>query len=239
MEQEYAAIYADLYHNHWWWRAREAILLQLLSQLDLPTPCRILDVGCGDGLFFPALGQFGDVKGIETDESLISPDGLYRDCIFTKPLGDPIYDEMEFDLITALDVIEHIEDDRNAVAQMAKLLAPSAKLVVTVPAFMALWDQHDEMNKHFRRYSRRTLKEALQDYGTIRECRYLFHTIFFPKLCIKFINRFRSNKLRQHGIPAASLNRLSSKWCILEFQWLRRVPVPFGTSVLAVLQRNR
>jgi len=238
MEQEYAAIYADLYRNHWWWRAREAILIDVFSQLNLPASCRILDVGCGDGLFFSALGRFGEVKGIETDESLISPDGRWRDCIFTKPLGDPIYDAMEFDLITALDVIEHIEDDRTAIARMVDLLAPAAKLVVTVPAFMALWDQHDEMNRHFRRYSRRTLQDALHGFGTIRECRYLFHSIFFPKLCVKFLNHFRSNKVPQHGIPAASLNLLSSKWCVLEHRWLRKVPVPFGTSVLAVLQRD-
>src|SRR5262249_24604101 len=145
MQAPYAAEYRRLYHEHWWWRSREAILLDLLLDLfpgrdDLD----VLDVGCGDGLFFPQLERFGRVRGIELDLGLLDPDGPYRSLISTCPLGDPAYrgDGWEFDLVTALDVIEHIEDDRAAVSEMVRMLRPGGVLVITVPAFQALWAHH-------------------------------------------------------------------------------------------------
>src|SRR4051812_12063398 len=140
MQAPYAAEYARLYREHWWWRSREAILLDLLRSLRLPPGGDILDVGCGDGLFFQELERFGRVRGIEVDVGLLDPDGPYRDRIATLPLGDPSYagDAGRFDLITALDVIEHIADDRAAVAAMLRMLRPGGVMVVTVPAFPSL-----------------------------------------------------------------------------------------------------
>ena len=88
----------------------------------------ILDVGCGDGLFFPELERFGRVRGIEVDEGLLDPEGPFRGRIHTRPLGDPAYrgDDWRFDLITALDVVEHIADDRAAVSEMSGCSAPGA-----------------------------------------------------------------------------------------------------------------
>ena len=68
MDNVYAAAYPDLYRKHWWWRVREEILLDRIAALlrDVPR-ARILDVGCGAGLFFDALQRFGEVEGIESD----------------------------------------------------------------------------------------------------------------------------------------------------------------------------
>ena len=83
MQQPYAAEYNRLYHEHWWWRSREAILMDVLARF---CPRRgdleILDVGCGDGLFFPELERFGRVRGIEVDEGLLDPEGPYRERIY-------------------------------------------------------------------------------------------------------------------------------------------------------------
>ena len=73
MDTAYATAYADLYRNHWWWRTRETILLRKLADLiDRARPARILDVGCGAGLFFDALARFGHVEGIESDAALVA-----------------------------------------------------------------------------------------------------------------------------------------------------------------------
>ena len=139
----------------------------MIRSLALPRHAKILDVGCGNGLFFAKLGQFGNVWGIEIDQSLIPPDSPYRDRIFVEPLGHARYHGLRFDLITALDVVEHMEDDRQAVDEMFAMLRPGGKLIITVPASMKLWDRHDEINGHYRRYSRKTLRELISGNGRI------------------------------------------------------------------------
>ncbi|MBV8381660.1 MAG: class I SAM-dependent methyltransferase, partial [Planctomycetaceae bacterium] len=142
MEGDYGALYARLYREHWWWQAREAVLMETLRGLRPPPSSAILDVGCGDAVSFAALSAFGTVRGIEVDEGLLDPGGPFRDRISTRPLGDAVYDDpaWRFDLITALDVLEHIDDDRGAVTAMAAMLRPGGVVVVTVPAFELLWD---------------------------------------------------------------------------------------------------
>lgn len=240
MDREYAVDYARSYHEHWWWRVREAILLDTLRGLRLPPRPEILDVGCGDAVAFPVLSEFGAVRGIEVDETLLDPAGPYRDRISTRLLGDPLYDgpEWTFDLITALDVIEHIVDDRAAVASMVRMLRPDGFMILTVPAFELLWDHHDLVNHHYRRYTSGRLRSVLKDQGLdVLELRYTFRALVLPKLLIRLVNSLRSHKVPQHGIPAAPINRLMRALCLAEDRLLRRVPVPFGTSVLAVLRK--
>lgn len=235
MEESYAQAYADLYHRHWWWRSREAILLDEIRRLDLSRPCRILDVGCGSGLFLPRLAEFGEVWGIETDTDLVRTDTPFREQIYTESVGALARREAGcFDLITALDVIEHIEDDEAAVRDMVRLLAAGGRLLITVPAFMALWDEHDDINLHYRRYTKATLRSLVAPHGRIEALRYFFHTIFLPKLAVTFVNRRRTKKIAQHRVPAVPINRGMQWLCRMEYRILRRQPVPFGTSVMAI-----
>ncbi len=240
MEATYAAQYARLYREHWWWRAREAILLDLLRSLRPRPGSAILDVGCGDAVSFPALSEFGTVRGIEVDENLLDPSGPFRERISTRPLGDPLYDDpsWRFDVITALDVIEHIDDDRAAISSMAAMLGPGGLLLVTVPAFELLWDHHDEINQHRRRYTARSLRSTLECQGLVLlQVRYLFRALFMPKLVVRLANAKRSRKVAQHGIPGPAINRALERLCVIEDRLLRRLPVPFGTSVMAVARK--
>jgi 2-polyprenyl-3-methyl-5-hydroxy-6-metoxy-1,4-benzoquinol methylase len=241
MEPSYGAQYARLYREHWWWRAREAVLLDLLRSLRPRPGSAILDVGCGDALSFPTLSEFGTVRGIEVDENLLDPSGPFRERISSRPLGDPAYDDpsWRFDLITALDVIEHIDDDRSAISSMAAMLRPGGLLVVTVPAFELLWDQHDEINDHRRRYTVTRLRRTLDVQGLgLLQVRYLFRALFIPKLLVRLVNAGRSRKVAQHGIPRPAINTALQHLCVLEDRLLRRLPVPFGTSVVGVARKR-
>lgn len=237
MQEGYARIYGDLYRRHWWWRSREAILVRLIHSLGFRPPIEILDVGCGGGYFFAELDRLGSVRGIEVDESLLADDCPARDRIYSKPLGDPFYRNRQFDLITALDVIEHIEDDGKAVDDMLAMLRPGGKMVITVPAFMALWDHHDDINNHLRRYTAGGLRRLLSPRGKILRLRYLFHGIVFLKLLVKLVNRGAKARIIQHRIPSGIVNRAMIAWCLAEYRWLRWLRIPFGTSVLAVLEK--
>jgi SAM-dependent methyltransferase len=238
VNENYAQEYATLYARHWWWRARESILLDCIAALDLPRPADVLDVGCGDALFFPALSRFGRVRGIEIDRALVRPDNPYRGAIHHAPLGDAEYADCQFDVITALDVVEHIEDDAAAIENMAAMLRPGGYLVLTVPAFMLLWDAHDERNHHYRRYRRRRLRTLLAPYGELCELRYLFPSLFLLKAGFRLVNRAAGGRLRQHAIPPAPINCAMRTLCRAEHRALAWLHPPFGTSLLAVMRRR-
>ncbi len=162
---------------------REAILIGVLRRRRPKPGAAILDVGCGNALSFAALAEFGTVRGIEVDARLLDDSAPVRAQITTEPLGAPLYDDpwWRFDVITALDVLEHIDDDRHALASMSAMLNPGGLMLITVPAFETLWDRHDEINHHRRRYTTGALKRSLAGCGVdVIELRYLFARCSFP-----------------------------------------------------------
>src|SRR5947207_3124809 len=111
MDVQYAAAYPELYHRHWWWRVREEILLRKIRRI-LPDghDARILDVGCGSGLFFDRLEQFGYVEGVEADQAAVERSGRWRNRIAVGNLDATYSPAARYDLILMLDVLEHIHD---------------------------------------------------------------------------------------------------------------------------------
>ena len=200
MNENYGAEYASLYAEHWWWRSRESMIVDVIRRLNVPVPTTVLDVGCGDAVAFPALSQFGTVVGIEIDRSLVSEGNPHAKMIHHEPLGDPVYRGRQFGLITALDVIEHIKDDRQAVADMVDMLIPGGILVVTVPAFMSLWDKHDVINHHFRRY---TSRQVLDARGCPAGWLFFSRALFSQAMCQddQYVPaRFRGSACRASGL---------------------------------------
>ena len=247
MSGDYASLYAHLYRNHWWWRARESILVDVLRGLrgTLPDRPSAIDVGCGDGLFFEAIREAtgGEVRGIEVDEALLDPAGPHRSRISTKPMGDPCYDDPSWraDLMTALDVLEHLDDDQRAAEGLAAMLRPGGVLVATVPAFEVLWDHHDDRNCHRRRYSPRGLRRLLEGAGLrVSRSRLLFPSLFLPKLAVAISNRWLPrHAIVQHALPPGPINAALGRLCHWEDRLQRHLRLPLGTSVLAVARRPK
>ena len=108
MDPKYGERYRDLFEKHWWWRARTRLIIDVLRRLQ---PARgwksILDVGCGDGLFFPQLSQFGEVEGVEPFAELVSPNNPYRSRIQICPFDENFRPGKRYSLILMLDVLEH------------------------------------------------------------------------------------------------------------------------------------
>jgi hypothetical protein len=121
---------------------------------------------------------------------------------------------------------------------MVAMLRPGGYLLMTVPAFMTLWDRHDEINHHFRRYDCNQVRKLLAGHGRVREVRYLFHGLFFLKGAFKLVNRISGGGLRQESVPPQPVNRVMQSLCLAEYFALRRLHLPFGTSVLAVVERS-
>ncbi len=135
---------------------------------------RILDVGCGDGLFFEHLERFGHVDGLEPDGTLVN-DPRWRSRIRIARLEQGDQGPDSYDLVLMLDVLEHIEDERGALSAAYSALRPGGHLLVTVPALSWLWSRHDEANAHFRRYGHRGLGRVLENAGfAVETVRYFF-----------------------------------------------------------------
>lgn len=236
MQASYAEIYRDLYERHWWWRAREALLVDVLRErLPAVRPLRILDIGCGDGLFFDRLAEFGTVEGIEPDGSLLDPGGPHRARIHVAPLDERFAPDAPYDVVLLLDVLEHLADPVAALRQALRLLADSGTLVVTVPAFRALWTSHDVINEHVTRFDRRSLALVARDAGArIDVARYFFHWVFPVKFAAHVTQPLLGAEAHLPRIPAPWLNRSLYALSRLEQRTLGRLSLPFGGSLLVM-----
>ncbi len=238
MDAEYAAAYPQLYRRHWWWRVREWILLQKIrTMLGDRHDARILDVGCGAGLFFDALRPFGRVEGIESDADTVARSGAWRSHIVVGELDDAYRPSAPFDLILMLDVLEHLDDAGALVCRAARLLAPGGHILVTVPAYRWLWTAHDDLNHHVTRYTAGAVRRVFEQSGvTPAETGYIFQSLVVAKLLVKLTESGRPRSRRVPELPAPAINRAVQAWFRLEYRilgWL-----PFGGSVLAVGARR-
>lgn len=240
METEYGQAYARLYHQHWWWRAREEYLISQLRQLDLAAEPKIFDIGCGNGLFFPRLEELGGVvAGLEADNRLLPADGKYRGQIHVGPFDDSFEAERSYDLVTMLDVLEHLPNPRAALQQAARLLQPGGFLVVTVPAFLELWTKHDEMNHHYTRYTKQTILPVAQSAGLdILRLQYFFAWLAPLKLVVRAKEYIVRTPPAPPRVPNKIVNGFFLTLSRFEQRLCKRMSPPFGSSLLLIGRRQ-
>lgn len=234
LDPGYAARYTELYLKHWWWRAREEVVvpevMRLLAGHRGEGKPRILDVGCGDGLIFPRLEKVADIEGIEPDAALVS--GTPGRTIHTVPFED-FAPAQRYSLILLLDVLEHLADPVGALSRCRRLLQPGGRVLLTVPAFNLLWTDHDRLNHHFTRYRRKTLGSVVAEAGLrVDHSRYLFHWLFPAKLVTRAAESLRAGTPSAPVLPPAPVNRGLFQLCRFEERTLGRLRLPFGSSLL-------
>jgi 2-polyprenyl-3-methyl-5-hydroxy-6-metoxy-1,4-benzoquinol methylase len=239
MDSSYGSSYRDLFEHHWWWRARERVILDVLRNHQPVRGWRaVLDVGCGDGLFFDTLAKLNGVtvvEGVESAKELVSPDGPHATRIHITPFDARFQPERRYSLILMLDVIEHLPDPVAAVAHATSLLEPDGVLLATVPAFMTLWTRHDDLNHHYTRYTKRTFRALAAAAGLqIKAARYFFHWLAGAKLAAKLRETLISGQPEVPAIPFAPLNRALYAMSRFEERLVGSLGVPFGSSLLVV-----
>jgi SAM-dependent methyltransferase len=239
VETDYAAEYAKLYNGHWWWRARETFILDALSNVHVPRGAAILDVGCGDGLLFDRLAEIGDVEGIEPHGPSVTPGGPWADRIHVQPFDETFDPGRLYGLVLLLDVLEHLPEPVAGLRRAIELLDTGGALVVTVPAFNALWTAHDDLNHHVTRYTRGLLGgQVRQAGGRIERSRYFFQWMVLPKLAVRASEALRGSRPKPPGIPPRLANEALRRLSIAEQMTVTRLDLPFGSSLLAVVRRD-
>ena len=228
--------------THWWYRARRDILADYLTRYGgLPQDARILEIGCGTGHNLPMLARFGAVEAIEIDPAAraIASERLGR------PVGDAPLPELPgvergaFDLVAVLDVVEHIADDVAALAAMRTLLKPGGAILIAVPAHQWMWSAHDVVNHHHRRYSKNTLRAAIERAGLRAEKMSWFNSLLFPlAAAARVAGKITGREDSDDSPPAKPLNALFEAVFRLERRLIGRVPITPGVSIVTLARAD-
>ncbi len=226
--------------THWWYAGRRRILADFLQDICRRVTGRrprILDVGCGTGANLLMLSNYGDAEGVDISEDALA---FCRERGLEKvKLGAAEklpYEDGTFDLVTALDVVEHLDDDLAGLREMRRVLRPGGRVLLFVPTFMFLWGLQDDVSNHRRRYRLPELRRVLEQAGfEIERTTYANITFFMPILLVRKLMRLTGIKAEsENNITVGALNGLLGRLFGAESVVLRYMNIPFGVSGLCV-----
>lgn len=236
----------ELEDKHWWFLGRRKIVESVIGHLDLDPTGSILDIGCGTGGNLAMLTQFGNVTGAEYDPQAAEI-ARGRQVAEIVPAGLPDdlpFEQDQFQLVTLLDVLEHIEDDQASLVTLGQFMRPGGYLVLTVPAFQFLWGEHDLEHHHKRRYRAVDLRERLHNAGLQLQWLSYYNSWLFPfvaaiRLFRKMLPPAENGSAigRELALPPAPVNWFLKSLFASERHWLGKATVPFGVSLIAVARR--
>lgn len=229
--------------NHWWFVGRRRIIASFMKQVVgklQVSQLHILDVGCGTGANLELLAEFGEAEGVDVSPEALSfcrQRGLTRvkqGRAEALPFGNA-----SFDVVAALDVVEHLDDDVAGLREMRRVLKPDGRALFFVPAFMFLWGVQDDISNHRRRYTMEQLREALRQSGFVMErSSYVNITFFLPILLGRLLMRMTGYRPEsENNLTISSLNGFFGRILGAEATLLRYMNFPFGVSAICIARR--
>lgn len=232
---------AELDQLHWWFVARRRILETLIRRVvKPPKDARVLEVGCGTGHNLAMLSRFGKLDACELDKCAraLATKRLGKQVRVAKLPDLSMFERNGYDLIALLDVLEHVPDDLASLRAIHMRLKPGGALLLTVPANRWMWSAHDSAHHHFRRYSKKELKQLFLRSGLKIQLLSYFNTLLFPpiaaaRLAGKLIGRDSADDY----LPNTSVNAVLRAIFGMERSLIGRLPMPFGVSLVAVVRR--
>jgi SAM-dependent methyltransferase len=230
--------------THWWFVGRRSVIDAILDGIDLPKDGTILEAGCGTGGNLATLARRGRITAFDPHIDALAfaqnrhPNADIRQGALPSELP---YDLASFDLVAALDVLEHVEDDHSSAKALVDLVRPGGWLIVTVPAHQALWGSHDRRLHHRRRYGKRQLLNLFADCDVDLVRTTPFNIVLSPIAIIyRVVERSMGLDLgNQEQLLPGPINATLGALFRLESLFVRRgIPLPFGLSYAAVYRRR-
>src|SRR5688572_13175843 len=243
MQSHHYPILYQVEETHWWYLGRRRIIQCLVEKirttLNNSNP-RILDVGCGTGANLKMLAAYGRAEGVDVSPQAVDfcrERGL--DSVKLGAIEDLPYESGSFDLVTALDVIEHLDDDVAGLKEVRRVLRRDGRLLVFVPAFMFLWGVQDDVSNHRRRYTLPGLLKAVEAAGfSVESASYANISFFLPVLAVRSVMRwFGLRADTEYGINISLMNGPFSRLFAAERHVLERGRLPFGVSAVCIARR--
>jgi SAM-dependent methyltransferase len=247
MKSEFAEGYGLLEQWHWWFRGREQILTALLRRkLRNPTSLTIASVGCGpwQGLRWlePFAAPHGRVVGVDVERMHAGSDPPRIGYVVGTSSALPLA-AGAFDVVLALDVLEHLDDDAAGLREVARLTRPGGLLVVTVPALPSLWGRQDVVSHHRRRYTQRSLLAAFDRAGLPRPRVTYFNSLLLaPIAAVRWLRRSRGVQEETGSdfddTKPGLVNDLLASIFSAERHLMFRIRFPVGVSLLTVSAKD-
>jgi SAM-dependent methyltransferase len=245
MQQHTYAIMDEVEGSHWWFVGRRAILESFLGRIHsslaaLHSPLRILDIGCGTGANLEMLAQFGEAEGVDVSDDALAFCGQ-KGLKAQKGLAEKLpFGSETFDLTTALDVVEHLDNDIAGLKEMHRVTKKGGYSLIFVPAYMFLWGVQDDVSNHRIRYTKKQICERLKAAGYIIErATYANWTFFTPILAGRILMRITGIRPEsENNVNISALNGVFGKLLGAERFWLKNFNFPFGVSIVVVARKD-
>ena len=232
----------ELYH--WWFKSKREIVLSLAKPY-LEGDIKIADFGCGCGLFLKELETYGNAIGYDYSEHALDYcRGKFKGKLVQLDLNEERTDlQNNLDVVFALDIIEHVKNDRAAIENIYRTLKPGGYAIFTVPAFQRLWSQNDINNMHYRRYNRKELAELLEKAGFVIEYQsYYNFYLFFPAVIVRFLTKILKidkNSTIEYNSGNSVFNTLLYKIFSCEKRRIsKHKRFPYGLSIIVLAKRG-
>ena len=241
MQREQIQEMYDVEADHWWFSGKRLLMRRLLGERLHRRDLRLLDVGCGAGANAVELASYGEV--VASDRSLdalgfVRSRGIAKVVAASAP--ELPFASGSFDVVTAYDIIEHVEDDARFLAELGRVLRPGGALAIHVPAWPFLWSNHDVVLEHKRRYTRAGLRALIQSSGLrLDYLGWASCAIFAPTAGIRLLRRVTG--AQEHGadlgVVPAPINRILRGVYRVEAEVAARTGLPVGVSLAAIVTR--
>lgn len=236
MWEEIGAFHKQGQDENWWWsKARTEIVYECVKKV-ITSRIEILEIGAGYGAMTGMLKKLGTVTAVEpySDAACYLQENL-KISVYTGTL-ETFIETKRYDLVSCFDVLEHIEDDKAALTKIKSLLNEKGLLILTVPAYLFLWSKQDEIDHHYRRYTRRGLVKMISEGFTVKKATY-FNTLLFPAAVIDKL--LFAKKKRPYALePNKFINSILYAIFSLEKRIIPLINLPFGVSILVVAEKR-
>ena len=245
MDEILAKEWYDFENNHWWHIVRYKIFLNFIKKhIKSGTGYTMLDSGCGTGKMIDLLNSFGKVYGLEMSS------GAIKFCrqrnintIVQGNAGNLPFMPNSFDLITTFDGIEHLEDDHAGIRDYYEICKLGGIIVLAVPAYQFLWGEHDVVFKHYRRYTKKQLRNVVERNGfKIERVTYFNTLLLLPAIIFRYGKKLFSSAKKEitHDFAFTNLpifrpffySIFSMEGTLLNF-----VDLPYGASIICVAKK--
>jgi len=243
MQSHHYPILYQVEETHWWYLGRRRIIQSLVEKIRTTLPNakpKILDVGCGTGANLKMLAAYGSAEGVDISPQAVDfcrERGL--DSVKLGAIEHLPYESGSFELVTALDVVEHLDDDVAGLREMRRVLRRDGRVLLFVPAFMFLWGVQDDVSNHRRRYTLPSLLQAVEAAGfAVEWASYANISFFLPVLVVRSVKRWLGLRAAtEYGINISLLNGPFSSLFAAERFVLERGKIPFGVSAVCIARR--
>lgn len=248
MDRKYYKEYYWLERNHWWFKVREKVIFdRILFYSKGSRDLKILNIGVATGRSSEVLNYFGDVTSLEYDKECCE---FVRDKLNLVVVNGSVtelpFETESFDLVCAFDVIEHVENDSLAISEMKRVCANNGMICLTVPAFKMLWSEHDLVNKHYRRYTHKTLLKIFSNTNLTKlYISYFNFFLFIPILLFRKFTEITPKKWIRKGSgsdfevknQSRLFNLILFKIFSIELKLLKFVRFPVGVSIITLWKK--